>query len=112
MDFEDNPRNLFKAKEEVDVDFAFDGSFWMCELSAIAGSPVTIRGDVDVPTVVMSLALLMNRSSNGTSVDLDALIRSWFNMGHLVLISLVANILSSGSRYCSSLLNALKMSIA
>lgn len=80
MDLEDNPRNLFKAKEDVDVDLVFDVSVCMCWPLAIAGSPVTmtfsIRGDVDVPTVVMSLVLLMYRSNNGTSVDLDALIRN------------------------------------
>lgn len=80
MDLEDNPRNLFKAKEDVDVDLVFDVSVCMCWPSTFAGSPVTmtfsIRGDVDVPTVVMSLVLLMYRSNNGTSVDLDALIRN------------------------------------
>lgn len=115
MDFEDNPRNLLRAKEDVDVDFVFEGSFWKCGASDSAGSPVTmtfsIRGDVDVPTVVMSLALLMYRSSKGTSVALAALIRNWFNTGHFESISLVTNTLSSGSRYCSSLLKALNMSM-
>lgn len=80
-DFEDNPRNLLKAKEDVDVDPVFNGSSLSICSSVLAGSPATtifsIRGDVDVvPTVVISLVLLIYRSNKGVSVDLDAFIRN------------------------------------
>jgi hypothetical protein len=93
IDLDDNPLNLLKAKDDVEVDdsaLLLLGSFSVLLLVSVvrisfadenAGSPVTTtfsnKGEVDVPAVVKSLVVLdfFNRS-NGGFADLEAPTRS------------------------------------